>query len=487
MENEKIVPQDVIDNVKRSVDLIAYVQSRGIKLVKNGKEYKGLCPFHKDTNPSFSVNPVRQLWICFSCDTGGDVIKFVQKMDKLSFHEAVYKLSGADASAPHKQQSVRTYSQVELLTRTFDFYQQTFNKDNRGRLYLHDRGIGSTQLFKTIRLGFANGSLMDVLPGDIKKQLQSMGLLTKSGREFFGDSVVFPLVDVCGQILNLYGRSIKNKRYPHLFLPGERRGLFCPPPHGCCETVLITEGIIDALTLLDAGYQNVLAIYGVNGLTTDHLHFFQEQRVKRVILCLDGDAAGQKAVSKITEQLNSRGIDVSFIQLPEGLDINDYFQTHNKKDFQKLISGAQNKDIKPGIQEHGPKTKVIDGGFLIEFDNRSYRVLGMNMHGLDRMKVNIKIQQDKLFHIDSFDLYASRARDHFVKTSSRLLKAAEQELYREVNTLIDLLEVKRLELINDEPQQDKPEISEEERKEALRFLKSKNILKEILEDFDKCG
>ena len=119
-----------------------------------------------------------------------------------------------------------------------------------------------------------------------------------------------------------------------------------------------------------------------------------------------------------------------------------------------LIDKAQQKKTTTPVQEHGVTVKTIDGGFLFEFGDRSYRVLGMNLHGLDRMKVNIKVssakktadlRKDKLFHIDSFDLYASRAREVFIKTSARLLKVNDSVLIREVNTLIDLLESKRLE------------------------------------------
>ena len=88
-----MIPQETIDRIKRDVDLVGYIRARGVKLEKNGKEYKGLCPFHDDTNPSLSVNPVMKLWYCFACDEGGDVIKFVQKFDKVSFEEAVENLS----------------------------------------------------------------------------------------------------------------------------------------------------------------------------------------------------------------------------------------------------------------------------------------------------------------------------------------------------------------------------------------------------------
>jgi DNA primase len=84
-----MIPQEIIDRIKRDTNLVEYVQSRGVKLTKSGKEYRGLCPFHDDKTPSFFVSPVMNLWNCFVCDIGGDVLKFVQAFDKVSFEEAV--------------------------------------------------------------------------------------------------------------------------------------------------------------------------------------------------------------------------------------------------------------------------------------------------------------------------------------------------------------------------------------------------------------
>jgi len=485
------IPQEVIDHIKRTINLVDYIQSRGVKLTKTGKEYRGLCPFHDDKSPSLHVSPVMNLWQCFACDIGGDVISFVERMDKVSFPEAVKRLVPEliiDDRKSEKENRKSGLSRPELLQQVFEFYHKTFQQDQRVAKYLKARGIDCTKLAGAVKLGFADGSLLGTINPELRRLLSGLGILTSTGRERFLDCVVFPLFDAKGQIVNLYGRH--TEKDGHYFLPGEQRGLFCPPKE--TSEIILTEGIIDALTLLNHGYQNALAIYGVNGLTDDHISFFQQQRITRVTLCLDADDQGRTVAPKLTKRLTALGLDVSSVELPEGLDVNEFFLNHSKADFEKLLTAAQTKsplEGSPALAGRGvTEVATIDGGFVITFDDRTYRILGMNIHGLDRLKVNLKVNQQNAFHIDSLDLYAHRAREQFIKTSARLLGTEEPELTREVNQLIDLLEQKRLELLEGEPKEtDAPTMTEEEKKEALKFLKSKTLLKQILTDFDACG
>lgn len=383
-----------------------------------------------------------------------------------------------------------------MLQRVFEFYHKTFSEDPKGVQYLKQRGIKSAELFKNIKLGYSNGSLLKTLNKEQREQLKEMGVLTRTGREHFQNCVVFPLVDSHNQIVNLYGR--RTTRDEHKFLPGPQRGLFYPPK--TTETILITEGVIDALTLMHAGYNNVLAIYGVNGLTEEHLSFFQLQCTRKVILCPDGDETGRLAIPRLRRKIEPLGIKVRWAALPLTEDINDYFRKHGKADFDKLLAtaspAASDTTSKsplagsPASAGRGvPSVTTIDGGFLITFPERTYRILGMNLHGLDRLKANFRVgaHGGAPFHIDSFDLYTSRAREHFVKTTSRLLNTPEPELTRELNQLIELLEEKRLELLEGADEPDAAGMSEDERKETMKLLKSKSLLKGILADFDRCG
>jgi DNA primase len=186
-----MIDQKRINTLKESVDLTAVIQAYGIDLKKSGKSYKGYCPFHEDTkSPSLSVTPMENLWQCFGCGTGGDVIDFIRKHDGISFKEAVAQLRGGEASKRQKQPVKRkrakeepelTPAHYKLLKRVAAFYHTAFNEDSKAMEYLTDRGISNKQLFSDHQTGFANGTLLNVLPsdGETIDQLGELGILNK--------------------------------------------------------------------------------------------------------------------------------------------------------------------------------------------------------------------------------------------------------------------------------------------------------------------
>jgi DNA primase len=141
------IEKQVIEAIKHGVDLVALVQAKGISLKKNGKSYLGLCPFHADTNPSLSINPAKNLWQCFGCGAGGDVIRFMELFDQVDFKEAVKRLSDDGfkrAAAKRSTEKTRslTVKERKLLTRVVSYYQHTLTQDSRGLTYLkQERGI----------------------------------------------------------------------------------------------------------------------------------------------------------------------------------------------------------------------------------------------------------------------------------------------------------------------------------------------------------
>ncbi|MBL7960935.1 hypothetical protein JNL27_11925 [bacterium] len=141
----------------------------------------------------------------------------------------------------------------------------------------------------------------------------------------------------------------------------------------------------------------------------------------------------------------------------------------------------------PNLFEEYPKEIPINNGFLYQFPERSYRVLGMSTQGLDRLKVNLKAMQGAAFHIDTLDLYSNRMRENFVQKAADILNTDEAALTQELNQLIDKLEVKRLEIQKDEPDNAPKEMTEADRAEALKFLRSPDLIEKINHDFDACG
>ena len=239
-----MIEKETIERIKRDVDLAALVRAKGVKLKKTGKSFFGLCPFHDDHNPSLSINPTTNLWQCFGCGAGGDVIRFVELFDQVDFKEAVKRLSDngfkATGKSKRKKPTIKqpgmSAKLIKLLNRVIEFYHTAFAEDPRVKEYLKQRGIIDNAIFSDFKVGFANGTLLNTLPdeGDIFEQLKRIGVLTEKGNEHFYGYVTFPLYDLNGNPAGIYGRRIDPASpagfaaasVTHLYLPGVRSGLF---------------------------------------------------------------------------------------------------------------------------------------------------------------------------------------------------------------------------------------------------------------------
>ena len=158
-----MIEKERIEELKRSIDLVALVKSKGIPLKKNGKSYKGLCPFHEDTNPSLLINPSTNLWQCFGCSAGGDVISFIEQYDRVDFKDAVAQLiadSPKLVAKTKKPCAVRltplAVKERKLLNRVIDFYHTAFCEDPRAKEYMTGRGIKDNEIFSFFKCLFNN-------------------------------------------------------------------------------------------------------------------------------------------------------------------------------------------------------------------------------------------------------------------------------------------------------------------------------------------
>ena len=494
-----MIEKERIEAIKKGTDLVGLIQSRGIPLKKNGKGFVGLCPFHEDTNPSLSVNTSTNLWQCFGCGKAGDVISFVELFDKVDFKEAVKLLSAVSAQPSAKQNDQRptineqqiTTKDLKMLARVVAYYQHTFTQDSRGVNYLkNERGIADNQSLKDFGAGFVNGTLLEILPQDeeVKKALQKIGILNTKGHEVFYNCVVFPLYDTNGAIVNLYGRNINAEAgVTHLYLPGPRSGIVNRQAVKRSQTILLTESIIDAVTLYDQGFKNVVPLYGVNGLLDDHLFLFN-RRITQTYLVFDADEAGRKAAEAVSLRLKEKDIAAHVVELPSK-DVNLYFKRHTPEEFESLLKKAnpdsleQSEKVKKRVQSHYKET---DYGFVIGFGERFYEVKAIQRTDT-QLKITVKASRDLAanvpFELTTIDLYSSRSRAWFAKACIDIFGASEELIKEDIGRLLVQVESWK-------PKQKKAaaaEISKEEREEALRFLKNPDIFKEILADLETTG
>jgi DNA primase catalytic core len=306
-----MIEQAEIDRIKRETDLVKLVESSGVRLRRKGKQLVGLCPFHDDREPSLIVDPKKQLWNCLgACSEGGDVYKWVMKREGLSFKEAhQHLLRNAECGLRNEEPETPRGSSPSVqnyiwLERAVSHYHHRLLETAAAQDYLRRRGIRAPEFAVAFRVGYADGSLVGMLPAEGREALRAIGVLTESGRELMEGCVVFPLVDAgSGQVVNLYGRHIE--RPQHLYLPGPRRGVFNPRGARDVEEAILAESVIDAAAVWSAGLRNVLPIYGVNGLTDQIVEHLQSCRVSRVALMLDNDDAGRRAAETIKARLEA--------------------------------------------------------------------------------------------------------------------------------------------------------------------------------------
>ena len=265
------IPEEELEQLKRSVDLAALVRSKGIELKKHGaKDLCGLSPFTDEKTPSFIVTPGKNLWHCMSSGKGGSVIDFVMQYDGVSFREAVELLKVKSptlykSAAPVKTSTIPKLpppvafdaDDQTLFKQVLDYYAERLKENPSALDYLKSRGIGSEEALKTFRIGYADRTLGLTLPhknrkdgAEIRARLQKLGLYRDTGREHFNGCLVFPICDENGLVQEVYGRKAnekqKNKIY-HLYLPGPHRGIWNPR---CLKSpeIILTESVIDALT-----------------------------------------------------------------------------------------------------------------------------------------------------------------------------------------------------------------------------------------------
>lgn len=357
-----------LDDIRARIGL-ADVIGKSVKLTRKGREHSGLCPFHNEKTPSFTVNEEKGFYHCFGCGAHGDILSFVMNTQGLSFPEAVERLASdagleipeetpADRRAAEKRASL--YDVVEAAAQWFQ--QQLRSTAGRNALnYLRERGV-SDEAIAQFRLGYApdvKGALEEALSKkNIKpEQLFEPGLLRQpdDGRApyaFFRDRIIFPIMDRRGRVIAFGGRLMgdaKAAKYlnsPESPLFDKGRTLYNmsnarKAAHESNE-VIVTEGYMDVIALSDAGIHAAVAPLGT-AMTEDQLRELWRLGPEP-IMCFDGDAAGQKAAGRAAVRALPElrpGKSLRFAIMPPGEDPDSLIKSQGNKAFLQLLQGAK--------------------------------------------------------------------------------------------------------------------------------------------------
>ncbi len=525
------VTKEGIERIKSANDLAAVVAERGIELRKKGRQLVAPCPFHQEKTASFNVSSAKGLFHCFGCGISGDVIGFVTKHDKLSFGGALDVLArragldlgrlmegrpriqqrtplaaltpprngkGAPASKPSAEGAPPHGAgpagpvPTAVLSRVVEHYHRTFCEREDAQAYLAKRGLTDRDLLRVLKVGYADGSLLKVLPkgGEVREVLVSLGVITPEGRELLGGCVVVPIPDpLTGQWTNLYGRGMRAPR--HCYLPGPLRGVLNFQAARLSPEVVLTESILDALSFHQAGISIAIPIYGVNGFTPDHLDLLKREGVKRVILALDNDDAGRKGTDALKGKLEAVGITVGALSFPEGIkDANELLVSRNGdagQVFHQLLLDVATlpPPEPPPSPEPAPPSREEKAGLHLVREGVTYQA---RVHSLllGRLRVTVKATRGEAFHVDTIDLYASRSRAEFARRAGKALGIDADAV--EAALLALLVEAEKT---AEEPKGEDEAValvmSEAERSEALAFLRREDLLDQVAENLDALG
>jgi DNA primase catalytic core len=557
-----------IEKLKQEVSLLDLVQSYGVKLKKKGKDLIGLCPFHDDHSPSLVISPDKNLWHCMgACQEGGSVIDWVMKSEGVSLRHALEILKQREKpnvlggkikhikratvrklDSPFDFDSDIPLESQELLNQVIDFYHEILKQNPEGLDYLQQRSLKNPEMIDCFKLGLANRSLSYRLPErnrlagkEMRGKLQQLGILRESGHEHFAGSLIIPIYDETGNVVEIYGRKLRNDLRKgtayHLYLPGPHRGVWNFSALAASKEIILCEALIDALTFWCYGFRNVTASYGINGFTKEHLEAFKRFGTRRILVAYDRDEAGDKAAGALAEKLMAEGIECYRIKFPMGMDANQCAQRFSKteKAFKQLIQNAIRKGkMVTGVQDvqeakkvenraveeikkeenkaadhknenEKPLISLADSSldtleniqverkpeevrFLVGDRFWRFRGLLKNM-SYDTLKVNAMVKKGDKYYLDTLDLCQARQRGNFIKQAAAELEENEEILKIELGKMLLKLEELQDEQIKQALKPKKKEVvmSEKEKQQALTLLKAPDLLERILQDFEKCG
>ncbi len=502
------------DDIKKNIDIVELFASFNVKLSKVGKNYMGLCPFHKDSKtPSLSVSREKGLYNCFGCGEDGDAFTLVEKMKGFDFKEALKFLkewSGLPAVSrqplavsKEDDEVMELKANSQPLTANLNTVKNYYHKrlfDHPEALeYLKKRGLTNTSIYERFQIGFADSGLNLIIGESQRKELTEAGIFNDKGSEHFLNCVVFPIFDDSGNTLSFYGRDIsEDSSFKHRYLKGSHKGVFNCKVSRAYNEIILTESIIDALSLIEIGFENVQPIYGTNGFTDEHLETLKADCVKTVVLALDADEAGRLASEKLKEKLISEGFRVKIISPWQAKDWNQMLTTGKliKDDLTVLIDQAAIFGTEENETEALFKVSKEEYFTAFIFGNSDgapvvYKVAGLKETFVTSMKVNIKAEYDGNRYFDNLDLYLARSRASFAGSLSRAFGEARLEPKRienDLNDIVDYFESERdRRSLLEKEKEKKPVLTEEERHAALEFLKSPDLFSQIVKDMEILG
>lgn len=349
---------DLANEIRSKTDIVDIIGER-IPLVARGKNFFGVCPFHDDSNPSMCVSREKQIYTCFSCHATGNVYTFLMNYEHIDFREALRYLGekvGVNVSSINIKKKTTKF---EHLYEAYNFAVKYFQNNlsaavgKEARAYLSKRGINE-EAIKEFEIGLSLESRDDLTKLLVSKKYELSTLnkigLSSDDHDIYDDRIMFPLYDVSGQVVGFSGRIYKdvdqnkylNTKETDIFKKGEMLYHYHVAREECRlkKSVIVMEGFMDVIRASIVGVKNTVALMGT-ALTNNQFNLIKRLS-NNIILCLDGDDPGVKAMLSIGEHLLDEGVEVKVVVLPDNDDPDSFILKHGKERFIGLVENALN-------------------------------------------------------------------------------------------------------------------------------------------------
>ena len=379
------IPQEKIDEIKNVADIVSVIGDY-VELKRSGSNYIGLCPFHNEKTPSFSVSPSKGIFHCFGCGIGGDVISFIMQKEGLTYPEAIKFLADklgiiVETNEVNKEKYEHRKKLYEINNDAKLFFYKNLLINDIPKNYIKKRELNNSMINKFV-IGYADGknSLYRYLlsKGHQKDDIIELGLVNqdKKGNLYdkFKNRLMFPIDDVRGNIIGFGGRTLIDDKAKYMNSPQSLAYDKSKHIYGVSNLknstkvgkIILVEGYMDVVSLTNYGFDFAIASLGTS-LTHDQAKLIKRY-CKNIYICYDGDSAGQNATSRAIEIFKEQDISPSIIVIPDNLDPDDYIKKYGNENFNKLIDNALDSTIyeykkilqKYDVDDISEKIQLID-------------------------------------------------------------------------------------------------------------------------------
>ncbi len=437
----------LLEEIKLRVDIVEFI-SDYVTLKKAGQNYKGLCPFHPEKTPSFMVSQSKQIFHCFGCGAGGDVVSFLMKHENLSFAEAIRylaKKAGIDLKG-FKSAEENTYEIREKLIHineeALKIFRKNLDKSEVAKKYLEDRGLSKESISK-FNIGFANDESDDLIKkmkrlGVSYSQLKDAGLVTAFGsgyRDLFRKRIIFPIYNLKNDLIAFGGRVMDNSLPKYInspetkiFKKGESLFGINVAKEGIKNKnyAIIVEGYLDTIICHQFGFENTIAPLGT-ALTPMHLQRLK-LLTKNVVLIFDSDEAGINAARRSLTAILESAFKVKVLLLPKGDDPDSFLRKNGSKIFERLLDNSMSIIEFLLKTSKAEKSETVRDALNIIASTKDFIVAEEMLNELsDRSRINESILREELekikkrFKTDKTTVETKIVRNSFNKEEWLLL------------------------------------------------------------------